>query len=553
MLAKDGESGTKGLTQAAQYIADEFKAIGLKPAFGDSYFQQFPMGWGFHLGPNNALTYKDMKLDTASGIMPLGFSGTGTVSAPLVFVGYGIIAPEFQYDDFADVKAEGKIILCMTSEPGEFDSTSKFSGLAYTTHSGLRSKAGNAKIKGAVAMLVVEGPRYAGKDKETLSIPRSDEPYIDCGIPAFRITREALKKLYPDFDLDQLQLSIDNNNAPRSMAMMDTSHVTLVADLSRESVTVENVAGVLPGDSTIIVVGAHYDHLGRGQSGSLEEKPGLIHNGADDNASGCAGLIETARMLKEHPVKSTVVFASFTAEEVGLGGSAYMVKHFPLDIKKTRAMVNVDMIGRLVDNKLTVVGCKSATELEDLVKEANKDLNIDIVCKGDGYGPSDLMSFYMEGIPVLFLFTGAHEDYHKSTDDVDKINFPGLAKCTDLTDHLVRQIDNFGKPLTYVKSTEPPQQSGRFRTTLGTIPDFAQPDSVKGVLISGVRDNGPAQKAGMQKGDLMVKLGKVNLNNIYDFVYALKAYAPGDTVEVHYIREGKENITNAVLIAPKVQ
>jgi hypothetical protein len=323
--AREGRGiGTKGLDQAADYIADQFKEIGLEPAFNGSYFQPFEMGWGVELKANNKLVFGDVSIDTSGGIMPQGFSSSDSITAPVVFVGYGITAPEYNYDDYADVVADvkGAIVLMFRYEPGQFDTNSVFEGVNYSTHSALRSKASNAKFHGAVGMLLVEGPLYADESKEeSFSPPAKDEPYIDCGMPAFWISRKAVKQLFPELELGKLQRSIDTNTLPRSMTATDEGqNLTMIASLSRESVEVKNVGGIIPGGDEIIIIGAHYDHLGFGQSGSLEEKPNLIHNGADDNASGVAGIIEAARLLKEQKLNATVFVAAFTAEEVGLGG-----------------------------------------------------------------------------------------------------------------------------------------------------------------------------------------------------------------------------------------
>lgn len=555
--AREGRGiGTEGLDEAADYIAARFEEYGLEPAFEGSYFQPFEMGWGFQLGPDNQLVFGNLTADTSSGIMPLGISAAGTVSGPVVFAGYGIIASEYEYDDFADLEEDsligGAIALCLTGEPGEFDSTSKFEGVNYTEHSLLRTKVGNARLKGAVGMLVVEGPLYAGTAEEKLEAPSSNAPYVDAGIPVLRITRAALQTLFPDFELEKLQRSIDTNTAPRSLSVTEGDTCTITADLSRETVTVKNVAGILPGGDSVIVIGAHYDHLGYGQDGSLEEAKGLIHNGADDNASGVAAVLEAARLLRDDSLESTLFFTTFTAEEVGLNGSNHLVKNFPMDIERVRAMINLDMVGRLKNNELTVMGCKSAEEFNELVTVANQDIGLDITCKGDGYGPSDHMAFFLADVPVLFLFTGAHEDYHKASDDADKINYPGLYTCVNLLTSIVREIDDYSRPLTLVKSAEPPSGGpGRFRSSFGSIPDFSQPDTLLGVLISGARKGGAAAEAGLEGGDLLIKMGDVVLNNLYDLVFALRTYAPGDTVEVHFIRDDEEHTTLAVLQSPK--
>jgi aminopeptidase YwaD len=545
--AREGRGiGTRGLDQAADYIAAALQRMGLQRAFDSSYFQPFDMGWGVTLGSGNTVTWGDIRLDTASGIMPIGFSSAGTVRGPVVFAGYGITAPEYSYDDFEGIETGGAVLLCMTGEPGEFDTNSVFEGVNYTAHAALRAKATNARLHGAAALLLVEGPIYAGKGPETLHAPRSDEPYADCGVPALRITREAVARLFTDFDLLALQKFIDEHTAPRSLSLK-TDTLTVSVDLNRRTVGVKNVGGIIPGDSEIIVIGAHYDHLGYGQSGSLEPKPGLIHNGADDNASGVASILETARLLKERPPHCTVFIASFTAEETGLNGSAYLVKHFPHGIYRVRAMINLDMVGRVRDNALTVMGCNTAAEFDTIVKKADEPVGLQITCKGGGYGPSDHMSFYTADRPVLFLFSGAHEDYHRASDDADKINYKDMARVVEFTANLARGIDEVSSALTFERAPEPPPQATHFRSSFGSIPDFSQADSVKGVLLGGVREGGAAQKAGLDKGDLLVRLGKVSIGNLYDLVYALQIYAPGDTVEAHYIRKGEEKVARAVL------
>jgi aminopeptidase YwaD len=543
--------GTKGLDASAQYIADRFTEIGLQPPFDGSYFQPFEMGWGVHLGPNNRVALGAVSVDTSSGIMPIGFSSAGTVTAPVYFVGYGISAPEYNYDDFAEMHVDSAIVLCLTGEPGEFDSASTFEGVNYTAHASLRSKASNAKLKNAVALLVVEGPLYAGTADEQLTIPRADEPYMDCGIPAIRITRAALKQLFPEFELDKLQRSIDSNTQPRSMQISDSVNVTLTADLTRRAVTVKNVVGIIPGSDSVLVVGAHYDHLGYGQSGSLESHPGKIHNGADDNASGVSSVIEIARDFKAHPIKETLVVACFTAEETGLGGSSHLVKNFPFPIGDVRAMINLDMVGRVRKNQFSVLSCKSAEEFANIVDAANKGIGLDITCKGDGYGPSDHMSFYLADRPVLFFFSGAHEDYHRSTDDYKRIDFDDMVRVVELAENTLRGISDYAAPLTFVKSSEPPPQGGgRFRAWFGSIPDYSQPDSIIGVMLSGVRKGSPAEAAGLAGGDLMLQMGKVKLNNIYDLVFALRTYAPGDSADVHYLRKGEEHSSICVFGSP---
>jgi C-terminal processing protease CtpA/Prc len=213
-----------------------------------------------------------------------------------------------------------------------------------------------------------------------------------------------------------------------------------------------------------------------------------------------------------------------------------------------RAMINLDMVGRVKDNKLTISGCKTATQFDSLVTVANKDIGLDVTCKGDGYGPSDHMSFFMADKPVLFFFSGVHEDYHKSTDTADKINYKDMARVVHLTDNLMHAIDGYAPALAFVKTAEAPKEGGgRLRSSLGSVPDFSQPDSLKGYLIGDAKPNGAAANAGLTKGDLVIRMGKVSIGNIYDLMNALRIYAPGDTVDITYLRGKDEKQATAVL------
>jgi hypothetical protein len=210
-------------------------------------------------------------------------------------------------------------------------------------------------------------------------------------------------------------------------------------------------------------------------------------------------------------------------------------------------MINLDMVGRVRNNSLTVMGCNTAAEFDTIVKQANQPIGLQITCKGGGYGPSDHMSFFTADRPVLFLFSGAHEDYHRASDDADKINYKDMTRVVEFASNLAHGIDENARAMTFERALEPPPQASQFRSSFGSIPDFSQADSVKGVLLGGVREGGAAQRAGLDRGDLLVGLGKVSIGNLYDLVYALQIYAPGDTVEARYIRAGEEKSAQAIL------
>jgi Zn-dependent M28 family amino/carboxypeptidase len=342
------------------------------------------------------------------------------------------------------------------------------------------------------------------------------------------------------------------------------------------------VIGILPGSDPklkdeAIVIGAHYDHLGRGGAGSLAQREGEIHHGADDNASGTAGLLELARILSTQTPKPrrTIVFIAFSGEEEGLIGSNYYVNHPVVPLANTVTMINLDMVGRLNDKKLAIGGVgtaqewRSMLEAENLVQSATVSLNAPAIEPGpsaanmpivvgangrpvvtldptkhfsltlneDGYGPSDHSSFYAKQIPVLFFWTGTHADYHKPSDTAEKINYEGLARITSFVANIVRDIDKSDKRPTYtVAKVAATGRSTGFRVYLGTIPNYA--DSSDGMLLDGVRDGSPAAKAGLKAGDKIVKMAGKDVKNVYDYTYALGEMKGGEEYEVEIVRAG---------------
>jgi hypothetical protein len=316
----------------------------------------------------------------------------------------------------------------------------------------------------------------------------------------------------------------------------------------------KNVVAVRPGAGSLaaetIVIGAHYDHLGRGGFGALDpESTGVVHNGADDNASGTAALLEIARRLAARRADEarTIVFVAFAGEELGLLGSTYYVKHPVRPLASTTAMINLDMVGRLGSRRLTVFGTETATEFSALLDSVAAAFQVPTTGTGDGYGRSDQEAFYIEKVPVLHFFTGTHEDYHRSTDDWQKIDVPGLLKVVDVASELAWRLATRRAPLTYVAI--PPRQvaGGGYGAYLGTVPDMTE--SPGGVRLSGVRAGSPAEQAGLKAGDILIQLGDHPIKNLYDMTEALNAYRPGDTVTVVYLRDGRRLETQATLRA----
>ncbi len=550
--AREGRGiGTAGLDSSAQYIARRFEEYGLRPLFGESFRQPFEMGWGVEPDSDRCyLTQGDNRLTYGKHLMPLGFTGNGQINAPVVFVGYGITADEYDYDDYAGVDVKDAIVLAFDGEPAADDPDSRFEGTVHTPHSEWRNKAINAKTHGAAGFLLVRGMEAEG---DTLFTLKTEAPYRDVGIPCAMITREGASVLVPDLKLTAAQRSIDLNETPRSMPA-SKEPLTLSIAVERETIAVTNIGGKLPGDpDRIIVVGAHYDHLGFGQEGTTE--PGVygVHNGADDNASGVAILLEMARILADKGSSSrpTLWFVSFTGEEVGLVGSSHFVNQPPETLDKVQFMLNIDNVGRMQATNLSVLGVGSAKELKRMAEEVGQAAGLTISAAGGGYGPSDQTSFYARGIPVSHLLTTPHLDYHSTRDDVDMLNGEGMVRVLDFALCFLDELAEPGLMLTYVEQTPPtPSKSRGNRPSLGTIPDFAQPDSIRGVRIQGVRDGAPAALAGLQQGDILVRMGEVIIDNIYDFVFALDNHNPHDKVKIEFLRNGERLTTEAILASP---
>jgi hypothetical protein len=317
----------------------------------------------------------------------------------------------------------------------------------------------------------------------------------------------------------------------------------------------ENVVAMVPGsDPTLrnqyMVIGAHFDHLGRSSAHASDpEARNAIRNGADDNASGTAAVMELARQFAANPAKRSIIFASFSGEELGLLGSQWFVEHSPVPIDSVVAMVNFDMIGRLRNDKLIVYGVATASELPGIITAANTEPKLVVSAVGDGFGPSDHSSFYTKGIPVLHFFTDLHDDYHKATDDAEKINAPGEARIVKMAERVVRTIADRPTRMNVVRSAGPVPSAGSregSNTYLGSIPDMSSGD-VPGLKLSGVRAGSPAALGGLEAGDVIVSFGGRAVTDLYSYTDALYAYKPGDEVSVTYLRRGVRRTTNVTL------
>jgi Tol biopolymer transport system component len=545
--------GTKGIGLAASYIEGRLHALGLQPAFGKSYRQAFPVKIGVSLGTGN-------KLDGVepSAWLPLGFSSAGAFSGPLAFVGYGIDATPIGYNDFDGVDLKGKVALMLRYEPQEKDDNSKFDGRKPSRWSAMRYKVLKARERGAVAVVFVTGPvQDEGKDK----IPRlmNDGPESPAGIPVIQVQTSVAQNWLKDsgIDLAQFQKDVDVDLKPRSKVIGKI--ISGVADVKPEFVDGENLAGVLPGRGAlaneIVVIGAHYDHLGYGGQGSMKPNVHAIHPGADDNASGDAAVLAIAERLRNQldDVKNrrTIVVALFSGEEVGLAGSSWFVGHPPFALSSVVAMINLDMVGMMRDNRLIVFGTDSAPQWKEVVDHATEFAKISVTSSGDGYGPSDQTSFYAKQIPVLHFFTGAHDRYHTPEDVAESINYAGMEHVVDFATSVMMHLAAGRVTPHYVRAASAPAMEGDSRgygAYLGTVPDYSAMDATSGgVLLADVRPGSPADKAGIRGKDKIVSIGGTRIENLYDMSYALQDHKPGDTVDIIVLRDGVRTTLRATL------
>jgi Peptidase family M28/PDZ domain len=549
-------TGSEECRLAAEYIESDFKSVGLVPFFDNSYLQAFPVITDVELTANNKLEIKTgdrtFKPKLYDDFITLSFSGDTKVEGILVFAGYGISAPDIEYDDYAGIDVMDKIVLVLREHPEMNVPHSKFDD-----HSSLRKKATVARDKGATAIIFVNGYNPHKDDDELINLSYDQAgPMNDFAV--INIKRNLVEKLFKTQDLDfkAYQSNIVDTKSPASFSFNNTK-VSITTQVNEIVVDSWNVAGYLEGNdprlqNEYIIIGAHFDHLGMGENNSLYRGEELqIHNGADDNASGTAGVLELAEKFSAYKdkLKRSIVFATFSGEEEGLLGSAYFVNNLPVSTEDIAMMINMDMIGRLNDDKsLIVYGTGTSSNFKDLLTEYNEN-KFDLTFNDEGYGPSDHSSFYSKKIPVLFFFTGTHEDYHKPSDDTEKINFAGEEEVLKYIYKVALDLDNTDTRPDYiaVKRKDSGNLSG-IKVKVGTIPDFA--GNVDGYKISGVSEGSPAQIAGLVGGDIIIEFGGKKISNIYDFTYALGDYVPGDLVNV-VVKRGKDEIEFQVELAPK--
>jgi hypothetical protein len=563
--------GTPGIDHAADYIATVFSKLGLQSLPGlDGYFQHFDLVTRTDPDPQKSslkIAGKTLKLN--DDFLPLRMSAQTSATGQVVFAGYGIEDAKQKYNDYAHLDIKGKIVLLMRFEPHDATGKSRFAeNDDWSVDATIAQKVRLASDHGAAGIILVNPPLH--HDDEGL-IPFTRRDGLSSPVPLVQITVGTANDLLKQGgapDLKTLQSQIDQEQKPHSIELKDVS-----ADISfaiqQTHKQVENVAAILPGKGAhadeYIVIGAHYDHLGHGGPGSLALWSHGIHHGADDNASGTTAMMELAdRFAHAGPQSRTLVFIAFTAEEEGLLGSQHFVSHSPIVLEKVAAMLNLDMVGRVSDEKLLIGGKGTAPNFAQLIADADAGLPLKLGEFGKGgIGPSDHTSFALKKIPVLFFFSGLHLDYHRPTDTADKINYDGMDQVVDLGERVVKALatmprqkyngsfDASGLAQMAGPATGPSNPSGA-RASMGAIPDYAQGEDAKGGMrIGGIMPGSPAEKAGLRQGDLVTRFNADKIENMMDYTNALAGARPGQTARLSVVRDGKKMELEATLSTRK--
>lgn len=561
---------TKGIHIAADYIRDEFRKAGLKSGVNDgSYFQPFEVLIRNSLSHDDStlsLTGPDgqtIELEVGKSFVPLQIGGSGEVSGELVFVGYGIDNEDLEFEEYAGVDVEGKIVVMLRNEPEQDDPESRFNGAKPTGNAYVMTKASTARLKGAVGVIFVNDPISSAETKaDDLAAP-DEFGTRTVGVPFAHVKRSFINDVLAKSplkvgddelaDLESIQKTLDESLQPISQPI-EGWKASLSSSFTTKAVTTSNVIGVIEGEGPlsdeVIIIGGHYDHLGYGGYGSRARGRNEIHFGADDNATGTSAVLELARRFaaSEKKPQRTLVFIAFSGEERGLIGSSYYVRNPIYPLEKTSMMINFDMIGWLRDDKLTLYGGNSAIGFPAVLEEAGEGMDLDLSIPASGFGGSDHLPFYRKQVPDVFIHTGLNSVYHTPEDTYDKINVEGAVKVIDYSEKLVWALDALPESLPFRTAVPArPRSNGLY---LGAQPDFDASDD--GMYLRAIQDESPAKKAGLQVGDVVMSIDGNKMSDVQSLFNFLRSKNVGDSVTLIIKRDGEEKKVELVLEeAPK--
>jgi hypothetical protein len=543
------EAGSEGERLAAEYLARQLDRIGARPLPGR---RDMLVPFTFTAGSRDGGSRVRIGTSTHTGtrdVQALSFSDSLEVSGPAVFAGYGIVVPEtqsFGYDSYASLDVTDKVVVVLRYFPEDADQQTR---AILARYSDLRFKAMAARQRGARAMIVVTGPRSPNAGQ---TVPMTfDTALAGSGIPALSVSGTVAQALFATGKpLADVQKELDAGNPHTVGFELPNITVAVKANVVRETRTGRNVVAYLPATQPVtavpkpwVVVGAHYDHLGLGRNGNSLAAAGDLgrpHVGADDNASGSAAVLAIADALsKEKTRRRHLIVALWSAEEIGLVGSAAFLNASTVPAADIAGYLNFDMVGRMQDNKLVVQAVGTSAAWPSILERANVAAGFALTVQADPYQPTDVTNFNTAGVPSLSFTTGAHIDYHKPSDTADKINYEDLDRIAGMASAIVRRLMEIEEPLQFVKVEQSTQTANRngLRVFTGTVPDYAA--EAKGLLLGGVIAGGPAAEAGLDKGDVIVEISGQTIANIYDYTYALELLKIGLPVKVVYMRAGK--------------
>ena len=561
------EAGSPGERLAADYITAQLARVGARPLPGRAdMFMPFEFTAGSRDGGSRISISGgagERAFAERAQIQALSFSDDAEVTGPVVFAGYGLVVPESQnlgYDSYATLDVKDKVVVVLRYFPEDADQQTR---AVLARYADLRYKAMAARQRGARALVVVTGPRSPNAGE--LAPMTFDTAIAGSGIPAASITGAVADVLFasttvgplPRTILRDVQQELDSGNPHVAGFELPGVTLTLKTAVVRERQTARNVLAYLPAtlpattsvdarEKPWVVIGAHYDHLGRGGKGNSlasRDEAKAIHHGADDNASGTAAVLAMAEDVARQPRRRHVLIALWSAEEIGLVGSNAFTAAPPIPLNQIAAYLNFDMVGRMQNNKLIVQATGTSPAWGRLLERANVAAGFDLVVQADPYQPTDVATFNQASIASLAFFTGSHVDYHKPSDTAGKINFEDLDRVVHMATVVVRSIADADQAPQFTKVDQPVSRGtvAGLRVTTGTIPDYAT--EVKGLLLGGVTGGGPAERAGLMKGDVIVEIAGQTIANIYDYTYALELLRVNQPVKVVYLRNGERRET----------
>ncbi len=532
--------GTTEDQQLSEYLANEFKKAGLK-LYEKTGIQHFDIVQEIEAGSANSFKMGDSELTLDSDYALFSFSPSGEAKAEVVFSGYGfrIDEEELQWDDYASVDVSGKWVMILRGVPGAQEATSP-----YVNYSEDRGKALLASDQGAAGVIFVSGSSFDPKD-QLVELKGKQHPL---SIPVVQMSRNAADHLLAAAGLDSLAV-IDTQltTALKASSIATGVEVDITVDLQPKKMLTSNVIATLKGSdpaltNEYVVIGAHHDHLGMGGAETSSRAPDTIavHYGADDNASGVAGVLEASEWLSAQEPARSVLFATFGAEEMGLIGSKYLTENAPIDLDAIQVMINLDMIGRLNEKRiLQVGGVGTSPGFKDLLDSINVNYNFNLKYANEGYGPSDHAAFYAKDVPVLFISTGAHSDYHTPDDQLSAINLEGTREVIAFASEVAAALANHNERIAFTEAGPKVRGSSRGRRggiTLGLMPDMTY-DGNEGMPVMFVTEGRPAAVGGIQKGDVIVAIEGLSVGNVYDYMARLDGLKEGMSIVVQVKRD----------------